>query len=415
MAMSPRGQVMVALLLLVCNQGAPQASPGAATAQATSATVLYADRFAGSDIGARVNAAIHALPSMPANYAGEAPEHCGTVALSPGRYPQQTTILKPNCVFLEGNGAELVYRGGSYSIIEAGESLQGETFRRAAGGVRNLWLNGGADFRKGPDAQSGYAGLMVGGDPSGATPGSYGAFAQTNSELHIEGFQNGIIIGRFSSLTTFLGGQINENGTGVWYPGNAYGSGEGYSFYGTQINNNHEQGIRDDGCGEIRMHGGSIDYTGGAPGQPFYKGNRFAVNGSCVNFQGYGVHFEQDGGPVLHAVGGGTTLYGGEVYASAEKGTSPAYVLTDGAKATFSSYGTAFFSRHAVTARVQHTGEGNDAVGDVSAPDHVSWSSGKGRPPATDNCANGSLYSNTAGDAGSTLWVCVVGRWKAAQ
>jgi hypothetical protein len=401
--------------MLSCTPGALQTVPAAAAQQTTPAAILYADRFPGDDIGAQVNAAIHGLPSISANYSGDAPEHCGTVALSPGRYLQQTTILKPNCVLIEGNGAQLVYRGKSYSIIEAGESMKSPTFGTTAGGIHNLWLNGGADVRKGPDSQSGYAGLMVGGDPSGATPASYGAFAQTNSQLYIEGFQNGIIIGRFSSLTTFLGGVINDNGTGVWYPSNAYGSGEAYSFYGTQMNNNHEQGVRDDACGEIRMHGGSIDYTGGVPGQPFYKGNRYAITGNCIDFQGYGVHFEQDGSPILHAVGGNTTLYGGEVYASAEKGTSPAYVLTEGPKATFASYGTAFFSRHSVTNRVEHEGEGADVLGDVSAPDHVSWSSGKGDPPPTGVCANGSLYSNTAGSAGSTLWVCIVGHWKTVQ
>lgn len=396
---------MIALLLGLT----PRAS------ETSRVAVLYADRFRGSDIGAQVNAAIKALPSMPASYSGETSGHCGTVALSPGRYTQQTTILKPNCVMIEGNGAQLVYRGKSYSIIEAGEYLKSQTFGTTAGGIHNLWLNGGADALKGPDSRSGYAGLMVGGDPSGATPSSYGAFTQTNSGLRIESFQNGIIIGRFSSLVIFVGGAINENGTGVWYPGNAYGSGEAYSFYGTQMNNNREQGVRDDACGEIRMFGGSIDYTGGVPGQPFYKGNRYAVTGSCVNFQGYGVHFEQNGGPLLHAVGGGTVLYGGEVYASAEKGTSPAYVLTEGSKATFGSYGTAFFSRHSITTRVQHTGEGSDAVGDVFAPDNLSWSSGKGAPPDLGTCANGSLYSNSIGKAGSTLWVCIVGRWKAVE
>ncbi len=377
--------------------------------------VVYVEQFVGSDIGAQVNAAIQALSLMPAAYSGEKGEHCGTVALTPGRYLQQTTILKPNCVWIEGNEAQLVYQGHSYSIIEAGPVLQNETFSGAVGGVRNLWLNGGANIRKGPDETSGYAGLMVGGDPSGATPGNFGAFAQTNADLHIEGFQNGVILGRFSSLTTFQGGSINGNGTGVWFPGNAFGSGEAYSFYGTQLNNNHEQGVRDDDCGQIRMHGGSIDYTGGVPGQPFYRGNRFAVNGSCVDFQAYGTHFEQDGAPLLHVTGGRVTLFGGEVYASAEKGTSPAYVLTEGKDGKFASFGTAYYARHNVVTRMQHTGESSDAAADIDVPDHVSWSSREGAPSAASACANGSLYSNTTGGEKSTLWVCVMNHWKATQ
>lgn len=377
--------------------------------------VVSVERFGGSDIGAQVNEAIAALPLMPAAYPNEKGQHCGTVALTPGRYSQRTTILKPNCVWIEGNGAQLVYRGHSYSIIEAGVVTQNPTFYGAVGGIRNLWLNGGADIRKSPDGSSGYAGLMVGGDPSGATSGDFGAWAQTNSNLHIEGFQNGIIFGRFSSLTTFLGGAINENGTGAWFPGNAFGSGEAYSFYGTQINNNHDQGIRDDNCGQLRMHGGSIDYTGGAPGQPFYRGNRYAVDGSCVDFQAYGTHFEQDGAPLLHVTGGRVTLFGGEVYASAAKGSSPSYVLTEGKDAKFNSYGTAFYAQHSVAARTQHNGDGSDMVDDLDTSAHVGWSSGKGAPSTTIKCSNGSLYSNTAGDVGSTLWVCVAGRWKAAQ
>jgi hypothetical protein len=45
----------------------------------------------------------------------------------------------------------------------------------------------------------------------------------------------------------------------------------------------------------------------------------------------------------------------------------------------------------------------------VKSSAKVSWTSGSGRP--TGGCANGSMYSNVRGSAGSTLYVCVSGKW----
>lgn len=324
--------------------------------------VLYADQFPGSDIGEKVNAAIAALPLIPVVYARDTPQHCGTIQIPIGKYTQSTTIIKPNCVTIEGNGAQLVYTGTSYSIIEAGPYLMGMTFDNIVGGVHNLWMNGGANLTAGTTKSSGYVGLLLGGDPSGATPGNYGAFGQNNVDLHIEGFQTGVLIGRYSSLDTFTGGTINSNGTGVWYPGNAYGSGEAYTFLGTQINNNYTQGILDDGCGEIRMHGGSIDYTGGVPGQPFYTGNKYAVTGACVDFQAYGTHFEQDGAPILNVTTGSVSLYGGELYASSTAAPASSYVITNGTNTAYQSYGTRYFARHTMHSDVQWNSTGTTGV-----------------------------------------------------
>ena len=371
-------------------------------------TTLNATQYPGQDIGMQVNAAIQALPAMPVAYPSDTPQHCGTVEIPARRYQQTTTILKPNCVILEGNGAQLIYRGSHAAVIEAGLAMKNQTFANSAGGIHNLWLNGGANLTAGPTRASGYAGLVLGGDPDGATPGDFGAYAQTNRDLHIEGFQTGVLIGRFSSLDTFVGGTINNNATGVWYPGNAYGSGEAYTFLGTQINNNYQQGILDQGCGEFRMFGGSIDYTGGVPGQPFYQGNRFAVTGSCVDLQTFGTHFEQDGGPILNVTGGTVLLYGGELYASSLTAAPAAWVLASGPKTIFRTFGTQYTARHRMLSEVQ----GDAARSALPGPTSAEWTTGSTEPSSQEKpCSTGSLYSNTSGHAGSTLWVCVEGRW----
>lgn len=48
----------------------------------------------GSDIGARIKAAIHALPNG-----------CGTIVIPAGTYSQSTPVVKPACVNIRGHGA----------------------------------------------------------------------------------------------------------------------------------------------------------------------------------------------------------------------------------------------------------------------------------------------------------------------
>ncbi|RRA47602.1 hypothetical protein [Acidipila sp. EB88] len=330
----------------------PPPSPASSALDADLA--VNAAKVPGVDIGAQVNNAILALPT-PAVASGDTVQHCGVVEIPQNAYTFSTTIIKPNCVTLEGNGAKLSYTGKGYGIISASPVLGGAaTLANAVGGINNLWLFGGANLSAGPTTSNGLAGLLVGGDPSGATPANYGAQHQTYNNMHIEGWQNGVFIGRLSSLDSFHGGDINNNGNGIWYPINAtFGSGEDYSFFGTEINNSYSTGILNDGCGEFRMHGGSIDYTGGVPGQPFYKGVKPALSGQCVDFQAFGTHIEQDGGPMLQVQHGAVSLFGGELYASSKTATRTSYINVVGsAISKIESWGTQYSADHPMNSNV---------------------------------------------------------------
>jgi hypothetical protein len=344
------------------------------------------------DIGANVNTAIAALPLLATIYSGDVAQHCGLVQVPQGDYVLTATILKPNCVEIDFNESRVSYSGPSSAIIEAGQYLSNTTFANVAGGVRNLWLNGGGnDNTTGPTSSSGYVGMLVGGDPNGVTAPNYGAFAQNNYNVHIEGFQNGVLLGRFSSLDTFIGGTINNNNTGVWYPNNAYGSGEAYTFMGTQINNNYTVGVLDDACGSIRMLGGSIDYTGGAPGQPFYTGPKLAVSGACVDFQASETHFEQSEAPIINVTGTGTgassqgrlALFGGELYTVDATAAATSYIVTSGSNPKVETYGTLFEAlRPLMFSDVQWNATGSSGLlsihgrGDPSALNPVSGNLG---------------------------------------
>ena len=392
---------------------------------------------AAGDMGANINAAVAALPTVPPRSPGEQPQHCGLVEVPTGTYVYRTAWIKPNCVTIEGNGAHLRYTGTGFAAVEAG--LATATTGNASGGISNLWLEG-------PGYTNGSVGLLVGGDPSGnVVPSTYVAYQQNNFNLTIENFQYGVMFGGFSSLDSFHGGNIMNNGVNVWVPGNTRGAGENYDFYGVLLNNAYVAGVVDDLCAEIKMYGGAIDYTGGSPGQPFYQGNKFAVTGACVNFEGHGAHIEQDGGPLINARGprASVVMFGGELYVSsrAPGAAATAYVVGEGPNSRVVLDGVNIFGEHRMASYVQWNDSGKagsvsivNPVNDVTLPlvtglvgnlqhgslreaadvaagsQPVLWTAGSGAPAAA--CAvNGSLYSNTAGAPGSTLYTCVAGRW----
>jgi hypothetical protein len=416
---------------------------------ARAADVLVDVADGGTDIGAQVNKAILALPPMPLRTAGEAVQHCGVVRISPGKYAFATTIVKPNCVTIEGGGAQMVYRGKTTAIAEAGPRL--DNYSAVSGGINNLWLQG-------PGTHLGVGmgdtiGLMIGGDPSGiAAPPDHGAYAQTNQNLHIEGFHTGILLGGYSSLNSEVGGQIANNYQGIWAPNNTVGAGEEFDLFGVLINNSYQTGILNDMGYEIKQFGGSIDYTGGVPGQPFYAGNKFALSGSNVTYEGHGVHFEQDAGPIINMAGNGNilTLFGGEVYESGKSAGSSAFVQVTGPNNAVVLDGVKLHAEHVMTELVDWRGTGTEgsltlhgAIGncahttpvagntkgirtwDVAEGEirfgangmgtmqgGVSWTNGAGAPPA-GACATGSLYSNRSGAGGQSLYVCEGAKWVA--
>lgn len=448
---------MLTVLLLGTPAIAAQTAP--AVPESRKAVALLDFSHSSKDVGAQVNDAIAALPTLPST-ARDSPLHCGVVQLPAGIYDFSTTIMQPDCVTIEGNGAELRYTGTGIALIEG--SVLRDVSAGVAGGVNNLWLQGPGDHA-GRNLRG--TGLLVGGDPSGSTPEGFAAYAQNQWNLHVEGFETNVMLGSYSSLDNFYGGYIGWGYQGIWAPGNTVGAGEDVSFYGTVINNNFHQGILNDACYEIKMHGGSIDYTGGVPGQAFYSGHRYAVTGSCVTLEAHGVHFEQDAGPIIREASAkppnapGTNavaLYGGELYASGATGTPDrVFVEVAGTDNALTLDGVRIFSRHAMAALVQWDDTGKAGalfIYGVSGPNYfpvrgnipgianwhvylgnrlwgqatfttdgthianafqlgsgATWTSGSKAP--SGNCINGSLYSNTAGGRGSTLYVCVAGAW----
>ena len=433
-----RGSFFCALLLFggfACPAQMPNASANANGVQTAAKD---------GDMGANINAAIALLPTVPPRAPGEPPQHCGMVEVPTGTYAYRTAWVKPNCVMVQGNGAHLRYLGTGFAAVEAG--LTTPATLNATGGISNLWLEG-------PGYSNGSVGLLVGGDPSGlVVPSTYVAYQQNNYNVTIENFQYGVMFGGYSSLDSFHGGNIMNNGVNVWVPGNTRGAGENYDFYGVLLNNAYTAGIIDDLCAEVKMYGGGIDYTGGSPGQPFYQGNKLAITGACVNFEGHGVHIEQAGGPLVNARGphASFVMFGGEIYVSSRQPNMQptAYVIGEGPDSRIVLDGVNIFGDHRMTSYVQWTDTGQhgsvsivNPVNEVTVPlltgrdgklelgnvvstaamaggpgvaTAASWTEGSGAPPS--NClVNGSLYSNTAGVAGTTLYVCVAGRWTAVK
>jgi hypothetical protein len=442
-----------------------QTTPASAALLTGRASGVEVTPESGMDLGVQVNAAILALPLMPVLSMKERMQHCGVVRIPTGKYSFSTTIIKPNCVTIEGNGAQIVYLGKTMAIAEAG--FLSDSYANVTGGINNLWLQG-----PGSHLGAGFGdttGLLIGGDPSGVVvPSDYGAYAQLNQNLHIEGFHTGIMLGGFSSLNSQMGGEISNNYQGIWAPNNTVGAGEQFDLYAVVINNNYQTGILNDIGYEIKQYGGSIDYTGGVPGQPFYAGNKFALSGTNVAYEGHGVHFEQDSGPIINMVGNSSilSLFGGTVYESARPGSSKAFLqvfglnneivldgvdfqadhpmaeLIDwngtGTAGSLTIHGSAgnyahatpvvgntksiatwdvvegntHFGANGVTSQVTTLGivQGQTGVGIVQGG--VTWTDGSGPPPLSAGaCVTGSLYSNLDGSSGKSLYVCENKKW----
>jgi hypothetical protein len=415
------------------------------------------------DIGAQINAAILKLPAMPVHAVSKSTQHCGVVRLTTGKYVFSTTIVKPNCVTIDGSGSLLVYTGHAFAVVEAG--MQANEYADVSGGIDDLWLQGPASLLGAGFGNT--VGVLIGGDPSGnVVPSDYVAYAQLNIRLHIEGFRTGIMLGGFSSLNSEMGGQLSNNYQAIWAPMNTVGAGEQFDLYGVVINNNYQTAILNDLGYEIKQYGGSIDYTGGVPGQPFYSGNKFALSGVHVNYEGHGVHIEQESGPLINMAGEGNvlSLFGGTLYQSGKPETAQSFVQVTGRNNDVVLEGVNFQSEHPVTelvdweaagtaglltlrgatgndARAIPVGGNTKAIGtwgvdqggtrfgpngviSESTPDGlmrgqsglgviaggVSWTTGN-EPPKSTTCVTGSLYSNLSGSAKTSWYVCEGGHW----
>jgi hypothetical protein len=195
----------------------------------------------GSDLGARIKAAIHALPNG-----------CGTIVIPAGTYSQSTPVVKPACVNIRGQGAGSTIinwtpRSGAAFV------LADPAFSYPQGAISDLRLVG-------PGNSSSTIGIFIGGDPSGvlSPSGSYGEH-QNFDRVAIWSFGTGVSWGNNAWDNSFHESVITNNGTGVFYSGTLFQSGESISFFSTSIQNNTVQGINLIGYSDFYFYGSRCD------------------------------------------------------------------------------------------------------------------------------------------------------------
>lgn len=266
---------------------------------------LYADQFPGADIGAKVNAAIAALPGG-----------CGTVVIPVGTYNYATTIVKPRCVILAGQGSG---RGGggyggstggtvlNWTVttgvgVAVGDGLGSLEYPR--GGIRDLTLNG-------PGVASASIGLWLGGDPAGTVlPSTDFADSQDIRGIRIAGFGTGIEWGNNAWIERVTDSSIFRCGTGVSAAPGYANSAENNLFVGDAIFNNAGAAVAS--SPDLRFVDTSFDFNG-AP----------STGAEYVD-----CHFEQQSGLFLSA--DGATIIGGAAMLDATSGTDTALFAAGG-------------------------------------------------------------------------------------
>ncbi len=262
--------------------------------------VLYADQFPGADIGARVNAAAEALPGG-----------CGTVVIPAGTYAYTTTIVKPRCVILRGQGAGAGgARGGtvlrwtppSGVALAIGDAAGPSVY--PIGGVSNLTLVG-------PGRTTETYGLWLGGDPLGAVlpPGAF-AESQGIRGLRITQFGTGVEWANNAWVERFDHDAIFANGVGVNATAGAVNSAEQNDFVADNIFNNAGAAIAANE--DFNFVGTSFDFNG-AP---------------SVGAEFTDCHFEQQSG--LFIKGPGATISGGFAFLDATSGKDRALFEASG-------------------------------------------------------------------------------------
>jgi hypothetical protein len=251
----------------------------------------------GSDIGARIKAAIHALPNG-----------CGTILIPAGTYSQNTTVVKPACVNIRGQSAGSTIINWTQTS-GAAFVLADPAFSYPQGAISDLRLVG-------PGNSSSTIGIYIGGDPAGviSPSGSWGEH-QNFDRVAVWYFGTGVEWGNNAWDNSFHESVITNNGTGVFYPGTVNQSGESISFFSTSIQNNTVQGINLIGYSDFYFYGSRCDY-----------------NATCGTVTGavtahfYGMHFEQGSNTML-TIGGGpdgrVNVYidGGQIILSHTSGT----------------------------------------------------------------------------------------------
>jgi hypothetical protein len=240
--------------------------------------VLEATQQAGSDIGAKVNAAI-ALRSGA----------CGTISIAPGSYSFNTQIQKPRCVMIEGNNAVLTWTGTNINTpaIVAG-SVTGidDTIQ---GGIRHLKLVGN------PTASGIYLGNKVGSYNVPSNP-NIQELLDTFLDVNVIGFYDNYVKGSNVFQDTWIAGSSQQAAHAGWNDSSSFGS-ENMAFFGWEILN-------------------------GQGGMGFYSPD---LRGSEYNF--FGCSFDYNSGGAFNYIDGIVRIYGGHIEEFSNMGplfTSPA-------------------------------------------------------------------------------------------
>lgn len=247
------------------------------------------------DIGPQINNAILALPNG-----------CGEVTIPAGNYVQSTTIIKPRCVKIHGEGAfgTVLNWQPSGGVALVSEDTSGQ-FNYPEGDVADISFNG-------PGASSTTIGTFLGGVPSGTSIQIYAGGTSCSSSnppagcplasisasaysdhqnfnrVRILNFGTAMQWGNNTWSVAISESLISSNGVGLYFPSGLSNSGESISIFGSRIQNN-VTGLNLVGFSDFYFYGGSCDY-----------------NTSCGNVNAghfYGVHFEQKVGPILTITG----------------------------------------------------------------------------------------------------------------
>jgi hypothetical protein len=279
--------------------------------------IIFVDGLTYAKTAAGINLAINALPTDSSG------RHCGTIDFGGGLFAITAAILKPRCVFFEGHGAYISYTGSGQAII-IGDTISSanQDFYRP-GGIRGLHIFGSSKV-------NGSIGIYCGGDPAGTIDSSSNqCLLQTFDTVLVDGFQYGYEYGNNAYLNTWLGGNVQANGTGIIFPSTINSnSGENSSIIGTQINNNSGCGIQSDAFAmEVAMEGGALDYNGNGTGP--------GICGLVGNFSLTDVHLEQTSGYLLDLGESSSqnwfmTVRGGEFALTGTMGTTTAFVKMAG-------------------------------------------------------------------------------------
>ncbi|MGH9487502.1 MAG: hypothetical protein ACRD04_07920 [Terriglobales bacterium] len=247
-----------------------QAGGGPAVAQGITAqpieSVLHADQFPGADMGAKINAAIAALPGT-----------CGTVSVPLGNFNFSTRIVIPRCVSVAGAGSGITNNGApaaggtslnwtpssGIAVVDGDPSSQGADYP-GVGGMRDLTLNATASGNTA-------IGLFLGGGTgSDGVPTDLFAAGQEFDAISITNFSVGVEWGSNAWTETFNNTAIGDfSVAGITTDGDIGNSGENNRFFSGGIYNGAGPALLDldanaGGVIDVDLHfyGTSMDYSG---------------------------------------------------------------------------------------------------------------------------------------------------------